>query len=141
MRSTACVMVGLLASAEGFSIGSPAAVQTRMSSPLMADGKSNNTPAKLIPKGPFGGYVDASESAADAGWIGDQSNGLQIGKFEAGEDYLFFQGPAPKTAIQEDLPGLFSAENFAEMQITPLQIGVTVVGVATFAAVGSVLIA
>ena len=140
MRSTACVMVGLLAGAEGFSIGSPAAVQTRMSSPLMAGDKSNNTPAKLVPKGPFGGYVTASESSADAGWIGDQSNGEQIGKFERGEDYLFFQGPAPKTAVQEDLPSLFSAENLAEMQIKPLQIGVTVVGVATFAAVGSVLI-
>jgi len=112
-----------------------------LNSPLMAGDKSNNTPAKLVPKGPFGGYVTASESSADAGWMGDQCNGVLIGKFERGEDYLFFQGPAPKTAIQEDLPGLFSAENFAEMQITPLQIGVTVVGVATFAAVGSVLIA
>ena len=43
------------------------------------------------------------------GIVGDRSRSKQIAKFEAASDYLFFQGPAPKTAIQEDLPDFFSA--------------------------------
>lgn len=31
-----------------------------------------------------------------------------------GEGYQFFQGPTPKTGVQEDLPDFFSGENFAE---------------------------
>jgi len=30
-----------------------------------------------------------------------------------GEGYQFFQGPTPKTGVQEDLPDFFSAENFS----------------------------
>merc|ERR1712151_1050996 len=30
-----------------------------------------------------------------------------------GEDFLFFQGPAPKSAIQEDLPSFFSGDKRA----------------------------
>ena len=30
-----------------------------------------------------------------------------------GEGYQFFQGPTPKTGVQEDLPDFFSGENFA----------------------------
>jgi hypothetical protein len=59
-----------------------------------------------IPSGPFGGYFDPDE--AKAGWVGDRSRSKQIEKFEKGADYLFFQGPAPKTAIQEDVPDFFS---------------------------------
>ena len=59
-----------------------------------------------IPSGPFGGYFDPDE--AQAGWVGDRSRSKQIEKFEKGADYLFFQGPAPKTAIQEDVPDFFS---------------------------------
>ena len=53
--------------------------------------------------------------------------------FEKGTDYLFFQGPAPKTAVQEDLPSFLSAENFADLEITPAQIAVTLVGPVLFA--------
>jgi len=30
-----------------------------------------------------------------------------------GEGYQFFQGPTPKTGVQEDMPDFFSAENFS----------------------------
>jgi len=30
---------------------------------------------------------------------------------------LVSQGPAPKTAVQEDLPDFFSAENFANLEV------------------------
>merc|ERR1719247_1486842 len=53
----------------------------------------------------------------------------QVEQFEAGGEYLFFQGPKPKTGYQEDLPSFFSLENFADLEITPLQIAVTVTGV------------
>jgi len=56
--------------------------------------------------------------------------------FEAAEDYLFFQGPAPKSAIQDDLPDFFSAENFTDMKVTVPQIlavGVSGVLVLVFA--------
>lgn len=32
---------------------------------------------------------------------------------KAGEGYQFFQGPTPKTGVQEDLPDFFSGENFS----------------------------
>ena len=57
----------------------------------------------LAPKGPFGGSTADGE-----GWIGDRSVSAQVTKFEAGSDYLFFQGPAPKSAVQPDLPGLLT---------------------------------
>ena len=60
-----------------------------------------------IASGPFGGYLDPDETKA--GWVGDRSRSKQIAKFEDGSDFLFLQGPAPKTAIQEDLPNFFSS--------------------------------
>jgi len=89
-----------------------------------------------IPKGPFGDYRMPGE---EKGWVGDTSQGTQIAKFEAGEDYLFFQGPSPETAIQEDLPSLFSAENLAEAQITVPQIAVTALGVGSAVALAGLL--
>lgn len=131
MRSV--ILVALVASAQCFGVGSPAHVRTRASSVTMGEGgKPNNTPAKFYPKGPFGGYEAVGTEGS--GWLGDSSKGLQIEKFEKGEDYLFFQGPAPKTAVQEDLPSFFSADNFADLEITPVQIGVTGLGFATAAA-------
>ena len=41
----------------------------------------------------------------------------------AGKGYFFFQGPTPKTAVQEDLPSFFSAANFADLEFTPAQLG------------------
>ena len=66
--------------------------------------KKGKTPK--IPSGPFGGYFEPDE--AKTGWVGDRSRGKQIEKYEQGSDFLFFQGPAPRTAIQEDLPSFFS---------------------------------
>ena len=57
----------------------------------------------LAPKGPFGGSTADGE-----GWVGDRGRSAQVTKFEAGSDYLFFQGPAPKSAVQPDLPGLLT---------------------------------
>ena len=39
-----------------------------------------------------------------------------------GKGYFFFQGPTPKTAYQKDLPSFFSTENFADIEIKPVQI-------------------
>merc|ERR1712166_979153 len=88
-----------------------------------------------IPSGPFGGYFDPDETKA--GWVGDRSRSKQIEKFEKGSDYLFFQGPAPKTAIQEDVPNFFSPDNVqsivADIKITPLRIGIGLTGSASAA--------
>merc|ERR1719331_1797520 len=45
-----------------------------------------------------------------------------------GKGYFFFQGPTPKTAYQKDLPSFFSAENFADISIKPVQLAVTATG-------------
>jgi len=88
-----------------------------------------------IPSGPFGGFFDPDEEKA--GWVGDRSKSKQIEKFEKGSDYLFFQGPAPKTAIQEDVPNFFSPDNVqsivADIKITPLRIGIGLTGSASAA--------
>ena len=63
--------------------------------------------APLIPKGPFGNFRSASDGAGE-GWVGDRSRSAQIGKFEKGEDYLFFQGPSPLYAVQPELPSVLS---------------------------------
>ena len=51
-------------------------------------------------------------------WIWDRRGGGlqddQINKYEQGRDYVFFQGPAPKTADQ-GLPNFLSKEDIAEM--------------------------
>ena len=89
--------------------------------------------AKFAPKGPFGGFT--APGSSEDGWLGDQSKSVQISKFEKGEDYLFFQGPAPKTAIQEDLPSFLSPENLAEAEFYGLpQIAVTLTGLGSAAA-------
>jgi hypothetical protein len=77
----------------------------------------DGTRAKRTPKGPFGDSVKPGDNMEDS-WIGDQGRSEQVKKFEAAEDYLFFQGPAPKSAIQDDLPDFFSAENFTDMKVT-----------------------
>ena len=59
----------------------------------------------------------------------------------AGNDYVFFQGPKPLTGNQPDLPSFFSAENFADLEFTPTQIAVTVVGPATAAVLAAGLVA
>jgi len=57
------------------------------------------------------------------------STSYQVKAYEEGSDFLFFQSPGPKTAIQDDLPPLGS-----DIQLQgPLQIGVTVTGLAAFA--------
>eukprot|EP00321_Phaeocystis_globosa_P019736 CAMPEP_0118831088 /NCGR_PEP_ID=MMETSP1162-20130426/29214_1 /TAXON_ID=33656 /ORGANISM="Phaeocystis Sp, Strain CCMP2710" /LENGTH=126 /DNA_ID=CAMNT_0006762469 /DNA_START=14 /DNA_END=394 /DNA_ORIENTATION=+ len=91
----------------------------------------------LAPKGPFGGSTADGE-----GWVGDRGRSAQVTKFEAGSDYLFFQGPAPKSAVQPDLPGLLTGENFAAIEDVPVvPMGVAAVaGTGAIAAVGQVLL-
>merc|ERR1719421_1954665 len=91
------------------------------------------TKAKNAPDGPFGG---SKKPGSPGGFLGEQ-----IRKFEEGDDYLFFQGPAPKTAVQEDLPSFFSAENFADLEITAPQIAVTATGLAAAGALAASLAA
>ena len=38
----------------------------------------------------------------------DRGQSAQVKKFEGGSDYLFFQGPSPLYAVQEDLPGVLT---------------------------------
>ena len=97
----------------------------------------NNTPAKFYPKGPFGGYE--AVGTKNTGVVGDNSKSVQINAFEKGEDYLFFQGPAPKTAVQEDLPSFFSLDNLAGAEIKPMQIVVTGTGLGSLGALGFLL--
>ena len=57
----------------------------------------------------------------------------QVERFQKGEEFLFFQSPAPLTGGEffdaaDPPPNFFSAENFSDMQVTAPQIGVTVVG-------------
>merc|ERR1712128_334944 len=96
-----------------------------------------------IPSGPFGGFFDPDEEKA--GWVGDRSKSKQIEKFEKASDYLFFQGPAPKTAIQEDVPNFFSPENvesiLEDIKITPLRIGIGLAGAGSAVIVAYSLIA
>merc|ERR1719231_2224018 len=122
------LLLAFVASAAAFTVPTTRAARAGV---VVMGGKPNNTPAKFAPKGAFGGFTKPGDSST--GWIGDQSKGTQVGKFEKGEDYLFFQGPAPKTAIQEDLPSFFSFENLADAEIKPIQIVVTGVGLGTFA--------
>merc|ERR1712153_254350 len=66
-------------------------------------------------------------------------------KYEQGSDFLFFQGPAPKTAIQEDVPNFFSPENvesiLEDIKITPLRIGIGLAGAGSAVIVAYSLIA
>merc|ERR1719238_762053 len=47
---------------------------------------------------------------------------------EPGKGYFFFQGPTPKTSFQKDLPSFFSSENFADIEIKPIQLVLTGTG-------------
>ena len=51
-----------------------------------------------------------------------------------GEGYFFFQGPTPKTAVQKDLPDFFSSDNFADVEIEPIQVTLAGTGAAALAA-------
>ncbi|EOD08258.1 hypothetical protein EMIHUDRAFT_446374 [Emiliania huxleyi CCMP1516] len=73
-------------------------------------------------------------------WI-TEAGGPQGDKFKKGTDYMFFQGPTPKTGVQDDLPNLFSKENFEEFEITPLMIAAAVTGGGSLAVVASVVLA
>ena len=106
-----------------------------MGTPAIGGARSAVSMKVTAPKGAFGGA-----GSPEDGWIGDRGESDQVRAFEAGTDYLFFQGPAPKTAIQEDLPSFFSAENFADLEITPAQIAVTVAGPACFVAAASIVL-
>lgn len=138
-----CVLLGLVASAQALLVGSSAGrVAARASVSMGPDdsarlgswvSKATWLKSSKAPKGPFGG-------SGEQGWIGDQGRGTQVQKFEGGTDYLFFQGPAPKSAIQENLPSFFSAENFSNLKITPAQIAVTLVGPACFLVAASVVL-
>lgn len=107
-------------------LAAPAAAFT--AAPARTVSRARSTVSMAAPKGPFGG-----SGGPEDGWVGDQGASQQVKAFESGTDYLFFQGPAPTTAIQDDLPSFFSVENFQDLEITPLQIAVTVVGLGTFA--------
>lgn len=133
---TLLVLAGA-ASANALVVGGGAVAPAR-ATVQMAGEKSNNTPAKYYPQGPFGGF--AKPGSAKEGVLGDNSKSVQVGKFEDGSDFLFFQGPAPKTAVQEDLPGLFTAENLAEAQFDIRSIVFAGTGLASLAAVGSILV-
>merc|ERR1719460_2447382 len=118
-----------------------AATRSRARTAVMADGKK-----PLVPQGPLGGYRRPGEDRFDGKWVGDRSRSIQIKKFEEGEDYLFFQGPAPLSAVQEDLPDFFSKENVDEiignLKITPLRLAIGAVGLSAFAVIaGSVVFA
>ena len=54
-----------------------------------------------------------------------------------GEGYFFFQGPSPKTSVQEDMPDFFSGDNLAESEGLPL-VGAAAIGLT---AVGSIALA
>ncbi|KAL1500365.1 hypothetical protein AB1Y20_013028 [Prymnesium parvum] len=138
------LVFGLVASAQALVVGTPALHSGARAAAVMGPDDSARLGAwakkaswlktSKAPKGPFGGYDEE-------GWLGDNGAGEQVKNFEAGTDYLFFQGPTPKTGIQEDLPSFFSKENFADLEITPAQIAVTLVGPACFLAAASVVLA
>jgi hypothetical protein len=97
-----------------------------------------NGASKVIggaPKGAFGGSGGPEE-----GWVGDRGRSEQVQKFEDGTDFLFFQGPAPTTAVQPDLPNFFSAENFSDMKINVSQVAFTVIGFGAAAVLAYLLI-
>jgi len=67
------------------------------------------------------------------------STSYQVRAYEEGTDFLFFQSPGPKTAVQEDLPDFFSADNIkfilGQNIITPVRLAVGAVGLTAFLAV------
>ena len=137
MARSVALLLALVVGAECFTVATP--VRTRAAGvSMMAGEKSNNTPAKYYPKGAFGGYEEVGVEGP--GWLGDTSRGVQIQKFESGSDFLFFQGPAPKTAVQTDLPSFFSGDNFADMEIPTVGVAFVGLGLVSFAAVAAVVL-
>ena len=141
MARITMVLAALVASATGFVVPATRAGRSASNAKMGDFYGKNNTPAKVYPKGAFGGSEDAKTSGTDSqGWIGDRSKSLQVTAYQNGADFLFFQGPAPKTGVQEDLPSFFSPDNFADIQIKPIQIAVTATGIGTFAAAAAVIV-
>ncbi|EOD20489.1 hypothetical protein EMIHUDRAFT_208366 [Emiliania huxleyi CCMP1516] len=75
-------------------------------------------------------------------WI-TEAGGPQGDKFKKARCALAAsaRGPTPKTGVQDDLPNLFSKENFEEFEITPLMIAAAVTGGGSLAVVASVVLA
>lgn len=117
--------MALLASplALGFSL-TPLPAQHRRSSDVVMKGG-------LVPEGAFGGFRKLGGDAKANKWVGDRGQGEQVRKFEDGSDFLFFQGPAPKTAVQDDLPSFFSFDNLKDTSISPLALPVAATGAAS----------
>jgi hypothetical protein len=83
--------------------------------PVLGDNVPNMGQGTSVPKGKAAsGYFGGRKGDGDA-WVGDQGQSEQVKKYEAGQDYLFFQGPSPKYAIQDDLPDFFSGENLQDI--------------------------
>eukprot|EP00964_Phaeocystis_antarctica_P063304 scaffold37975_cov57-Phaeocystis_antarctica.AAC.1 len=108
----------------GFSLTPLSAPLGRSSHVVMKDGG-------LFPKGAFGGSGRPGEDPTEGKWVGDRGQSAQVKKFEGGSDYLFFQGPAPKTAVQDDLPSFFSFDNLKDTSISPLALPVAATGAAS----------
>lgn len=127
------------ACASAFTAGVASAAGAARANVKMADYGKNFAPAKYAPSGPLGGY---KKPGTTGGFLGDKSKSKQIDLYEKGGDYLFFQGPAPKTAVQEDLPSFFDVESAIEnLEFQgPLQILVTLTGLASFGALGFLLV-
>mmetsp|Transcript_17118 Transcript_17118/g.28665 ORF Transcript_17118/g.28665 Transcript_17118/m.28665 type:complete len:151 (+) Transcript_17118:49-501(+) len=58
----------------------------------------------------------------------------------AGQGYTFFQGPTPKTSVQEGMPDFFSADNFAGAELPAVAKVLAAVGSLAFVAVAVILI-
>ena len=67
----------------------------------------------ILRKDPETWTSEEKRAVADAGsnWVAERKPNQQ--------GYEFFQGPTPKTGVQEDLPDFFSADNAADIQIPP----------------------
>jgi hypothetical protein len=48
-----------------------------------------------------------------------------------GEGYQFFQGPSPKTSVQEGMPDFFSSDNFADSDAGAGKLFIPLAGVLT----------
>ena len=134
LAASAMVLAALSPLTLGFSLTPLAAPRGGSSTVVMKGG--------LFPKGPFGGSGSVGDRDPTEGkWVGDRGQSAQVKKFEGGSDYLFFQGPAPKTAVQDDLPNFFSAENLEGASLPPLALPFAVTGAASFAFAASILVA
>lgn len=94
-------------------------------SPADLKGYGNTGKAKPKPADRAAGWGPGWE------WI-SESSGPQGEGFLSGTDYLFFQGPTPRTGQQKDMPDFFSAENFKDFKVTPFWAAATATGLASF---------